>query len=108
MKKPIKKKTQKEFSKKMALAILVVALVDLQFPFILALMGKEEIAQELAQTICSAIIAVYPAYLLKAFFGKKAEVATQQNAPEVICLEPEEPEEIDPIELEEGWETLKL
>lgn len=93
-----KRKTTKEFSKKMALAILVVALVDIQFSFLLAFLGREEIAQDLAITICSTIVGVYIPYCLKAYFGKKAEVETSMQEKEVICLEPEE----------EGWEDLKL
>lgn len=80
----------------MALAILVVALVDIQFTFVLAYLGREQIAQDLAITICGTIVGVYVPYCVKAYFGKKAEVDSQEK--EVICLEP----------VEEGWEDLKL
>lgn len=85
----------------MAWAILVVALFDLQLSYVLAFLDKTEIAQDLSISVCTTIIGVYAPYLLKAYFGKKAEVESQPK--EVICLE-----EPDPIELEEGWEDLHL
>lgn len=65
------------FTKKAVFAILVVALVDLQLSYILAFMGKEQIAETLSSTIADTIIGVMLGYFLKAlfetFFEKREE-----------------------------------
>lgn len=89
----------------MAWTVLLVGLFDLQLSYILAFIGKVEIAQDLSIAVCTTIIGVYAPYLVKAFFGKKAEVENENKEREVICLEPIEN---DPLEDEEGWEDLTL
>lgn len=65
------------FTKKAVFAILVVALVDLQLSYILAFLGKEQIAETLSSTIADTIIGVMLGYFLKAlfetFFEKREE-----------------------------------
>ncbi len=56
------------FTKKAVTAILIVSLVDLQLSYILAFMGKEQIAESLSSTIASTVIGVMIGYFLKALF----------------------------------------
>lgn len=56
------------FTKKAVAAILLVSLVDLQLSYILAFMGKEQIAETLSSTIADTIIGVMLGYFLKALF----------------------------------------
>lgn len=57
--------------------ILVVSLVDLQLSYILAFMGKEQIAETLSATITETIVGVMLGYFIKAlfetFFEKREE-----------------------------------
>lgn len=71
-----KKKTKKEYSKRMAAIILGIALVDVQLTYILAFLGKE-IAETLSITLVTEIIAVFGIYCVKAYLGKKAEEETR-------------------------------
>lgn len=65
------------FTKKAVAAILVVSLIDLQLSYVLAFIGKEQIAESLSSTIASTIIGVMIGYFFKAlfetFFEKREE-----------------------------------
>lgn len=71
------KKWLSTFTKKAVAIILVVSLIDLQLSYILAFMGKEQIAESLSSTIADTIIGVMLGYFLKAlfetFFEKREE-----------------------------------
>lgn len=54
------------FTKRAVALILIVSLVDLQLSYILAFMGKEEIAEALSITIVQTIIGVMLGYFFKA------------------------------------------
>ena len=56
------------YTKKMMNKIIFVALLDLQIPFILAFLGKEQIAETLGITIVTEIIGVFFVYCAKSFF----------------------------------------
>ena len=58
----------KTFTKKSVTAILVAALLDLQLSYILAFMGKDQIAEQLSSTIVEMVIGVMLGYFLKALF----------------------------------------
>lgn len=58
----------KTFTKKCVSAILIVSLLDLQLSYILAFMGKDQIAESLSSTIASTIIGVMLGYFSKALF----------------------------------------
>ncbi len=58
----------KTYTKKAVTAILVVSLLDIQLSYILAFIGKEQIAESLSSTIASVIIGVMIGYFLKALF----------------------------------------
>lgn len=65
------------FTKKAVALILFVSLADLQLSYILAFLGKEQIAESLSSTIADTIIGVMLGYFLKAlfetFFEKREE-----------------------------------
>lgn len=61
------------FTKKIISIILAIALIDIQFPFILAFMGKEQIVETLGQIIVTEIIGVVLIYCLKSFFETREE-----------------------------------
>jgi len=56
------------YTKRWVTIILVIALVDMQLPFILAFLDKTEIAESLATAIVTEIIAVILGYMAKSFF----------------------------------------
>lgn len=62
------KKWLTTFTKKAVAIILVVSLIDLQLSYVLAFMGKEQIAETLSGTIAETIIGVMIGYFLKALF----------------------------------------
>lgn len=56
------------FTKKAVVVILIISLMDLQLSYILAFMGKEQIAESLSSTITNTIVGVMLGYFLKALF----------------------------------------
>lgn len=62
------KRWLKTFTKKSVTIIIAVALIDLQLSYVLAFMGKEQIAETLSSTIADTIIGVMLGYFLKALF----------------------------------------
>lgn len=56
------------FTKRAVTAILLVTLIDLQLSYILAFLGKDQIAESLSSTITNTIIGVMLGYFLKALF----------------------------------------
>lgn len=71
-KRALKKTTKKEYSKRITTLILAVALVDIQLTYILAFLGKE-IAETLAVTLVTEVVAVFGTYCIKAYLGKRNE-----------------------------------
>lgn len=67
----MKPRKYRTYTKKMMNRIIAVALIDMQFPFILALLGKEQIAETIGGLIVTEIIGVFIAYCLKSFFETK-------------------------------------
>lgn len=70
------------FTKKAVTIILVVSLIDLQLSYILAFMGKEQIAESLSTTIAEMVVGTMLGYFLKAlfetFFEKREERLNRQ------------------------------
>lgn len=77
------KKWLQTFSKKAVAIILVVSLIDLQLSYVLAFMGKEQIAESLSSEIASVIVGVMVGYFMKAlfetFFEKREERLKQTS-----------------------------
>lgn len=67
------KKKVRQYTKKWVDIILTVSLIDVQFCFILAFLGKDQIAETLGITIITEIVAIGLGYMLKAFFETNAQ-----------------------------------
>ena len=57
----------------MVKSIMYVALIDLQLTYILAFLGKEQIAESLSSDICTVIVGVGLGYFMKAYLETKQE-----------------------------------
>lgn len=70
------------FTKRAVTVILAVSLIDLQLSYLLAFMGKEQIAETLSSTIAQVIVGVMVGYFMKAlfetFFEKREERLRQK------------------------------
>ena len=71
------------YTKAAVTIVLIVSLVDLQLSYILAFLGKTEIAETLSSTIAEVIVGVMLGYFLKAlfetFFEKREERLDRQT-----------------------------
>lgn len=84
------KKWLSTFSKKAVAIILSVSLIDLQLSYILAFLGKEQIAESLSSEIASVIIGVMVGYFMKALFEtffEKREERLNKELDDMICKE---------------------
>lgn len=68
-----KRRTKKTFTKIAVKWILILSLLDLQLSYVLAFLGREEIAEDLSSTVATAIIGVMLGYFLKSFFETREE-----------------------------------
>lgn len=48
--------------------IVIISLIDLQLPFVLAFLGREQIAETLGGIIVTEIIGIFLVYCAKSFF----------------------------------------
>ena len=64
---------KKTFTKKAVKWLLIIALLDLQLSYILAFLGREQIAETLSGDICNTVIATMVGYLAKSFFETREE-----------------------------------
>lgn len=65
------KKQNKTYTKVMMDRIIFISLFDLQLPFVLAFLGKENIAETLGGIIATEIISVFLVYCCKSYFETK-------------------------------------
>ena len=66
-----KKRRFRTFTKRAVMVILFVALLDLQLSYLLAFLGREQIAENLSSDITKGIIGTILGYLAKSFFETK-------------------------------------
>ena len=66
-----KKRRFRTFTKRAVMVILFVALLDLQLSYLLAFLGREQIAENLSSDITKVIIGTILGYLAKSFFETK-------------------------------------
>ena len=64
---------RRTFTKQAVWGILLVALLDLQLSYLLAFLGREQIAETLSITVVTEIVAVMLGYFLKAYSETKEE-----------------------------------
>ena len=74
-----KKKPIVTFTKKWMNIIMTITLIDLQFPFILAYLGKEDIAETLGGLLVTEVIGVFLVYCTKSFFETREEKKNEQD-----------------------------
>ena len=91
---------QSTYTKKMMSRIINIALLDMQLPFILALLGKNAIAETLGGIIVSEVIGVFLVYCAKSFFETREseKVRMEEMKMETGSEEPKS-EELEEIEL---------
>lgn len=65
------------YTKRVVTIVLIVSLIDMQLSYVLAFIGKEQIAESLSSDIATMIVGVMIGYFLKAlfetFFEKREE-----------------------------------
>lgn len=83
--------SRKTYTKKMMSRIITVALIDMQLPFVLAFLGKTNIAETLGGLIVTEIIGVFLVYCAKSFFETRE--AEKNRIIEEQAEMQEEPEE---------------
>lgn len=82
------------YTKRMMTRIISIALMDMQFPFVLALLGREQIAETLGGLIVTEIVGVFLVYCIKSFFETKEseKVRLQEQLNENSMVAPVQPE----------------
>lgn len=73
--------------------IITVCLIDIQLSYILAFIGKEQIAENLSTQIVTTILGVTTAYMIRAYFDTKAEL--KENNKKNIATTTDENNSID-------------
>lgn len=68
-----KKRRFRTFTKRAVKVILFMALLDLQLSYLLAFLGREQIAENLSSDITKVIIGTILGYLAKSFFETREE-----------------------------------
>lgn len=61
------------YTKRLVFIVVLVCLIDLQLSYILAFLGKDQIAESLSTQICITILGTVITYLIRAYFDTKAE-----------------------------------
>lgn len=86
------------YTKRMMTRIITIALLDMQFPFILALLGRDQIAETLGGLIVTEIVGVFLVYCVKSFFetkeSEKVRLQEQLNKNDMVAPVQPETEEI--------------
>jgi len=91
---------QSTYTKKMMSRIINIALVDMQLPFVLALLGRSDIAETLGGIIVTEVIGVFLVYCAKSFFETREseKVRMEEIKMEAGSEEPDS-EEMEEIKL---------
>ena len=81
-KKQIKKKSKlfETFTKLWVSIVLICAVIDLQFSYILAFLGKDNIAETLSVAVVTEVIGVLAVYMVRAYFDTKSEKKMELDA----------------------------
>ncbi|MBM6830028.1 hypothetical protein H9X85_10705 [Anaerotignum lactatifermentans] len=67
------KKRRKTFTKKLVKWVMAISLFDLQLSYLLAFLGRVEIAENLSMTVVTTIIGTVITYCIKSFKETKEE-----------------------------------
>ena len=91
------------FTKKWVSQLMYVAIFDIQLSYLLAFMGKEQIAETLSITVVTEIIGVMAVYFVKSFLETKEQEKIRIQEREMdSCIEAEESEKDSCIEAAES------
>lgn len=71
--KPKKVKLFETFTKAWVSILMVIAIVDLQLSYVLAYLGRDQIAESLSVAVVTEIIGVMGIYLIRAYFDTATE-----------------------------------
>ena len=91
------------YTKKMMTRIINVALFDMQLPFLLAFLGREQIAETLGGIIAAEIVGAFLVYCTKSYFETKEEqrvrlkeqhMYNETESEEVAPVQPESEDEL--------------
>ena len=89
-----KRSNFKTFTKTWVSRLMYIAVFDIQLSYVLAFMGKEQIAETLSITVVTEIIGVMAAYFLKSFWeNKESEKIRLQEKEMESCTGATESEE---------------
>ncbi len=91
-----KRSNFKTFTKKWVGRLMYIAVIDLQLSYLLAFLGREQIAEELSRTIVIEIIGVMLGYFWKSY------IETRES--EKVRLLEDEVAPVQPVEMEEDYE----
>ena len=67
------KKRRKTFTKKLVKWVMAISLFDLQLSYLLAFLGRVEIAENLSMTVVTTIVGTVITYCIKSFKETKEE-----------------------------------
>lgn len=83
--KATKKKSKffETFTKLWVSIVLICAVVDLQISYVLAFLGRENIAETLSVAVVTEVIGVLAVYMVRAYFDTKSEKKMELNATEL-------------------------
>ena len=62
---------------------MICAVIDLQFSYILAFLGKDNIAETLSVAVVTEVIGVLAVYMVRAYFDTKSEKKMELDAAEL-------------------------
>lgn len=83
----------KTFTKKWVGRLMYIAVIDLQLSYLLAFLGREQIAEELSRTIVLEIIGVMLGYFGKSYFETREQEKVRLKEDEVAPVQQVEMEE---------------
>ena len=81
------------FTKKWVGRLMYIAVIDLQLSYVLAFLGREQIAEELSRTIVVEIIGVMLGYFGKSYFETREQEKIRLRENEVAPVQPVEMED---------------
>ena len=67
------KRKRNTYTKKLVKWILAISIFDLQLTYLLAFLGREQIAETFSSDICNVVIGTILGYLAKSFFETREE-----------------------------------
>ena len=98
-KKKARRSSFSTFTKKWVSQLMYVAIFDIQLSYLLAFMGKEQIAETLSITVVTEIIGVMAVYFVKSFLETKEQEKIRIQEREMdSCIEAAESEDVNLME----------